>query len=180
MPLNVPPPDPLFVAVGATLMLGAGLSLAWQRALWHRLDARPELADWQRNFHRGRYGRRAKVAWLFLTIGAAIPLGDMLVLAVPRRFAPAAFTVFLAVLFTAIAAILVLALADALAGGLHTRDRLADVRARRVALERDLLRLKAELDHAGARKARREGAGRRESPLLDSGVFDRPRWDGEE
>ena len=48
-----------------------------------------------------------------------------------------------------------MALWDGFAGALHTRDRVADVRAKRVALERDLLRFKAELDAARDRRARR-------------------------
>ena len=139
--------DPLPTAFGLALIaLGLG------GLLWHRRDldraedafARGAAEEWERNFHRARHRRRRKVAGLLVFLGAAIPAGDA-ALAAGGPAARTWFAAYLAALLWAVCGLLVLAALDWWATTNHTRDRLADVRARRAALEYELAKLKTEL-----------------------------------
>ena len=137
--------DPLFLAFGLALAGGgvaSGLYLHRQRA--DDRD-RTDLADWERRFRRGRYRRRMKVAGLMTFAGLAIPVGDVLLVAVGPKAAHPWLAIYLCLLLAAAGGMALLALLDSFATAVHTRDRVADVRARRVALEHDLLRLAAEV-----------------------------------
>ena len=136
--------DPLSLGFGLALAAGGVLSalhLGRQRA---DDDDRTDLADWERAFRRGRYRRRRKVAGLMTFAGVAIPLGDAVVTAVGPAAARPWLAVYLCVLLAAVAGMVALALVDSLANALHTRDRVADLHARRAGLEHELRRLHAE------------------------------------
>ena len=142
-----PAPAPLPVAFGLGLAAVGLAALKWrasQRDRAEARDARGELEDWERNFHRARHRRRGKVAGILLFLAAAIPAGDALAVAAGPRGA-AWFTAYLAVILAGVGSLVLLGVADWLASASHLRDRVADVTARRVALEHALRDYKAEL-----------------------------------
>ena len=141
------PIDPLPAVFGAALFaLGAGAAWLHRRGLDRVEDRadRGELEDWERNFHRARHRRRRKVAGLLMFLGAAIPAGDA-ALAAGGAAARPWMSAYLLVLLWAVSGLLFLAALDWWATVSHTRDRVADVRAKRVALEYELKRLRADL-----------------------------------
>ncbi|QDT15571.1 hypothetical protein [Alienimonas californiensis] len=131
------------VAVGAVAAL-----LHWRgRERTEEKAARGELEDWELDFHLARYRRRMQVAGLLVWLGVLIPAGDA-ALAAAGPAAQAWMPAYLAVLMTGVCGLLFLAGLDWFATAVHTRDRLADVQAKRVALEHALRALRAEAARA--------------------------------
>ena len=130
--------DPLFLGFGlglAALGVASGLRLRRQRAD----DAgRTDLRSWERGFRAARRRRRGKVAGLLVFTGVAIPAGDVLLTALDPKVAGPLLAAYLVVLLAAAGGMIALALLDGFATAVHTRDRVADLRAGRAALEREL------------------------------------------
>ncbi|MFH5806266.1 hypothetical protein [Alienimonas sp. DA493] len=144
------PFDPLPTAFGLWLVAVGVVAVFLHRRGRERAEekaARGELEDWELDFHRARYRRRAKVAGLLVFLGVAIPAGDA-ALAAAGPAAQPWMPAYLAVLMTGVCGLLFLAGLDWFATTVHTRDRLADVRAKRVALEHALRAYKAEVQSA--------------------------------
>ena len=130
--------DPLFLGFGLVLAaLGAAgaVHLARQR---DEDAGRDDLPAWERGFRSARRPRRATVAGLLMFEGVAIPLGDALLTAAGPAGAGPWLTAYLLALLAPPAGMVLLALADGFASAVHTRDQLADVRARQAALEHEL------------------------------------------
>ncbi|NNJ26604.1 hypothetical protein [Alienimonas chondri] len=141
------PFDPVPTAFGLCLVVGgtvAAVGYRRGRAALEQGDADGSLEEWELNFHRAKLGRRRKVAGLLLFLGVAIPVGDAAILAVGAG-ARHWFLAYLGVLLAAVNGLILLAVLDWWATVSHTRDRIADVRAKRTALEYELRRLKEEI-----------------------------------
>ena len=146
------PFDPLPIAFGACLVVGGVLAALAHRRKLARMEeqaARGELEDWEIRFHRARHRRRLAVAGLLIWLGVAIPAGDA-ALAAGGAAARPWMAAYLAVLLTAVLGLLVLAALDWIASAIHTRDRLADVRAKQTALEYALREFRANQNAANA------------------------------
>ena len=144
--------DPLFLGFGLVLV---ALGLAGGVRLLRQGDedaARDDLRSWERSFRAARRRRRLKVAGLLAFEGVAIPAGDVLLVAAGPAAGPW-LSAYLLLLLAGVAGLVGLALLDAFATALHTRDRLADVTAGRAALEHELRRALA------AERARERAAG---------------------
>ncbi|MEM9701836.1 MAG: hypothetical protein AAF907_05275 [Planctomycetota bacterium] len=141
------PFDPLPTAFGLWLVALGAVAVVLHQKSYARVEekfARGKLEEWERGFYHSRHRRRLKVAALLIFVGVAIPVGDAALVAA----GPAAklwFTAYLAVIFAAVVGLLTLAGLDWFATTVHTRDRLADVQAKRVALERALLEYQAKM-----------------------------------
>ncbi len=145
------PFDPLPTAFGLCLWAGGVLAAFAHRRTWRRIAqraARGELEDWEVSFHRARRRRRSMVAGLLIFLGVAIPVGDAALAAAPGPAVRPWFAAYLGVLLAAVCGMLLLAALDWVATAVHTRDRLADVYAKRAALEHAVRELRAEAARA--------------------------------
>jgi len=122
-----------------------GLGIVFLRShwlTWQRRQDDPEGAAKSLHFHRSQFRRRMQTSALIIAIGVLIPVGDALFVHFPNRMV---FGLYWFGVLVLVGWVVVLAMADLVAGRVYTHNAMQDVEERKRALEREVNSLREEL-----------------------------------